>query len=574
MLSTRWGLFTLLLLPSAALAVDIQVPSGGSISTALSSAMSGDRVLVEAGTYTENLVIPSGVQLLGGYDASFADSTRDASLNVTTLDGGSANPAVTATGASSATVIDGFHLIRGGGSPGCLVRFSGGAPVFSGNVIEGSRRIGITGGAYVTNGCAARFEGNTFRDNSTGGSGGVIHALDSPIVVVGNTFDANVAQSSGGAIYLFRSAATCTSNTFRNGLAGDGGGGAVFAQQSDGAVFHSNDFEDNRGSHGGALLLRDSDSLELTDNTFHDNSATRPAIGFGGGAAILFSEVTVTNNRFSGCSASGDGGGFFGLDADVTMTGVDATNPSSSAHFDNCTAGGSGGGLKLVGSVGTGTQIRWSGCVAAFRGGGMELEESDFDLTESLFENCSAYDGGGASFYVPNALYTGVSDFKNITVYGCASSGGDTAGGLLFLGNNNHNFATVGACLITHTMAGASLLGSRLTGISPTQGPQPTIRCSTVYQDPSNPDTVAVVGGRVTTAFGVGLNATRDPLYCDTTSYFLQDCSPDVDAITSENCIHGVAGRENRGVTEQTCSCAPRVSVESMSWGEIKAGYR
>ena len=170
----RWLPIALLALPlPPARAIDRQVPTGGSISATLAAAVSGDRVLVEGGTYLEHVTLKNNVQLRGGYDASFSEGTRDPAVNRTIIDGSGTGPAITSgAGIGSGAIVDGFVLSGGGGSPGAGILVTGGSPVFSHNEISGNPRAGIAGGAYVTSGSTARFDSNVFRNNSSAGSGG------------------------------------------------------------------------------------------------------------------------------------------------------------------------------------------------------------------------------------------------------------------------------------------------------------------------------------------------------------------------------------------------------------------
>ena len=106
------------LFASNVLAADFTVAPGQSISGAIAGASSGDRVLVQAGTYLENVVLADGVQVLGGYDGTFSDANRNPGTNVTTIDGLLAGPAVSADGTvSSSASLDGFVITGGGGTP-------------------------------------------------------------------------------------------------------------------------------------------------------------------------------------------------------------------------------------------------------------------------------------------------------------------------------------------------------------------------------------------------------------------------------------------------------------------------
>ncbi|MCE5324052.1 hypothetical protein LLG46_12155 [bacterium] len=104
--------------------------AAGSIQTVINYASSGDEIWVAAGTYTENLTVPAGIMIFGGFsgDESARDD-RNWKTSVTTITGG----AISVTGSSSAmSAIDGFKFTD------CSSFSFSGNVVFSHNIVPGN----------------------------------------------------------------------------------------------------------------------------------------------------------------------------------------------------------------------------------------------------------------------------------------------------------------------------------------------------------------------------------------------------------------------------------------------------
>jgi nitrous oxidase accessory protein NosD len=564
-----------------ALGADIQVPTGGSISAALAGASVGDRVLVQAGWYTENVVLKNGVQLRGGYDATFDDGTRDPSVHRTAIDGAGLGPAITSgPSVGASTIVDGFVLTGGGGSPGAGVLVIGGSPVFSGNEIAGNRRAGAAGGVYVHSGSSARFENNVIKDNSSQGSGGGMRVEHSSVVLVDNVFRDNVAPIDGGGLYVVASAVDCSGGTFLANRAGATGGGAYF-QHATGSALTGNRFEQGDALYGGGLMVRDDSELTLEDNDFVD---CRASISGGGVGATTFSTLSLTDNRFDGCVAAVTGGGVWGSQCAVDLLGAAASSPTSPAWFVDCAATGSfprgvGGGAALYACTGTVREIRFTGCSADSVGGGFYLFHSQYTIERNVFESCTAPDGGG--IVVHNRLESVQQEcfIRNNTLWGCrgtAASAQLPGGGITLISPTTQvsRVATLAGNIIANVLQGSCLRCRPAAGGS---GSSLIMGCSSLQIGAGNP-AVPIPGtgsDRCVQAFSASsTNRVEDPKFCTDppADYTLQSCSPCVDNNTCTTSL----GKENRGAAPDNteCGCGGLISVDAASWGQIKAMYR
>jgi hypothetical protein len=576
----------LLALASPTLAGDLRVPlDHPTIASAIAAAGAADRVVVQAGTYSENIVLKNGVEVLGGYDASFQDATRDPSVNVTTIDGGGIAAAVTANNSTSATVCDGFRITGGGGSPGCGVLVTGGSPRFANNEITGNRQAGAAGGVYISGGSTATFENNNVHDNSSLGSGGGFHILNSAPVLIANTIEDCVAPNAGGGIYAFNSAVYCSAAVMRANRSGEGGGGAVRIQATpSGARFADCTIDACSSPYGGAILVKDAANVVLSDcditNCSADPFGAAPLQAGGGLAIFPFCSATLTDVRFDQCSATGAGNSFGGAvycqTGSITFDGVDATDPAPSASMTGCSAGFRGGAMYADSSSGVVQGVFIANCSAGDVGGGIHIEESTFTVQENVISGCTANDGGGIS--IRGVFGTSPQSLVlNNTIYRCtALLTGGAGGGILHVGPANKNNARIAGNLISHTLNGACVRCRPVSGTG--TGSKPSINCTTLHVDPSNPTTtvIATGDGSCASAFSSDAsNRTGDPLFCQTPPFQLQSCSPDVNSLAALNCFVAVAGRLDRGaaLTETHCGCGV-FALESVSWGMVKSLYR
>src|SRR5437667_6320305 len=102
--------FVLILLSSPARATVINVPADfPTIQAALNAATSGDQVIVEPGTYVENLVLgpaQNGVSL-----------TSSGGPDITIIDGGRVTSVIRCSDVGAGTRIEGFTIRNGGHDP-------------------------------------------------------------------------------------------------------------------------------------------------------------------------------------------------------------------------------------------------------------------------------------------------------------------------------------------------------------------------------------------------------------------------------------------------------------------------
>lgn len=383
------SLFSIIFSHSIFYASTINVPNDyGTIQLGLNNASPGDTVLVQPGTYYENIFWPetNGIKLI-----SVSDSSN------TIIDGSGVGTVIymnpqTAT-IDTTTLIKGFKITNGG------------------NVDRG-------GGFYIKN-CSPNLVNIFVWKNESTLYGGGIYLEESVCIINNSSIISNVSGTnggSGGGICIINSAPRLfNSNVISNtSMHGGGGlysfGGLEEGQNTelytvlDNVVIQSN--QTNNNSRGGGIYLY------TTRTSLNNLKILKNTAGQGGGIYIedpIFSVITdlIINNN----SADGSGGGVY-------------SNPSSywssTPNFDNC---------KIVYNE-------------AKRGGGMFLNLTTSITNTIIANNTAEVSGGGIQ------LHNGVNNqslFINSTICNNSSKGqGDGIYGLLGSSVSNVNFANNG----------------------------------------------------------------------------------------------------------------------------------
>ena len=268
-------------------------------------------IWVAAGTYTGCITLKAGRKLYGGFAGTeITRWQRNAPSNTTVLDGGGAGSVVTCeSGATSATVIDGFTIRNGSGTflyhqyygAGILCE-STSSPTISNNVITGNTVEGYGGGIYCSSSSPV-ITGNTITNNSaTYGDGGGIYCSQSTATITGNTVSGNTA-SHGAGIYVYSSSGsgpTAAGNIITGNTATTSGGGLSCVSR---AVITNNTIVSNTGGSGGGIYCSSSTTwLKLTNNIVAFNNS---GICNNSGTPALSNNCVYGNTayQYSGLSA-------------------------------------------------------------------------------------------------------------------------------------------------------------------------------------------------------------------------------------------------------------------------------
>ncbi len=253
-------------------AIDVAAMAG------ISSGDSIDAVNIVAGTYFENITLPSNVQLLGGFP--LVGTGRDPAVHITIIDGGGNGSVIEiddeAVGSTlllnrpNATMVDGIRITGGSDSLGGGIRIGAGAePTIRNNHIFGNTAI-LGGAAFVSKGASPRFSQNLVSDNTAErGAGLYIDSVSSPVLsrYESNTFYANNATGEGAGVIETEGANVLIQ---RNIVAFSEGGAGYATTQEVGANISDNLFFQNPGGDSLVLSAQANPVHVIADPSFCD----------------------------------------------------------------------------------------------------------------------------------------------------------------------------------------------------------------------------------------------------------------------------------------------------------------
>jgi len=317
----------------------LNVPADySSIQAGLTAANATDTVLVQPGTYTENIFWPetNGIKLISAGDSSN-----------TIIDGGGVSSVIYMNPQSATidttTLIQGFKITNGG-------NVSKGGGILLYNVSP--KLIGLS-----------IFNNNTTFDWPNRMGGGIYMTNSNPILT-----DVSIENNSswqGGGLALYSSNPTLTNVKINNNYGNSGGseGGGMYVNESS-PILNNVLIKSNSASYGAGIHISYNSNPILTNISVEDNSASNE----GGGITVLSSAINITNALIKGNSAHNAGGMYIASSSSIINNvviqdniaqqggGIQLESNSSQSMTDvtivgNTATGGYGGaGILFYGS--------------------------------------------------------------------------------------------------------------------------------------------------------------------------------------------------------------------------------
>jgi hypothetical protein len=240
------------------------------IQAGIDVSVNGDTVLVQPGTYMENVIIEEHAITL----ASLFLTTRDTSyISSTVIDGDSSGSVIRFDNwLDSSSVLTGFTITHGGAVYGGGGVYTQSSPIISNNVIENNTAT-RGGGIYSTGN--PHIIDNIIRNNHVTVAGGGIVSYGGALIVERNRITDNGSDTYGGGIHIENSQiATIEDNLVLRNTAHYEGGGVIFYTEDMGGNIKGNVIAENEaeehssvGFYGGVYAL--------VNNTICNNSHTQ-----------------------------------------------------------------------------------------------------------------------------------------------------------------------------------------------------------------------------------------------------------------------------------------------------------
>jgi hypothetical protein len=228
------------LLTTISIADIINVPADiDSIQGGINMANEGDTVLVDVGTYYENINFNGKNIVVGSLTLTTGDTSF---ISQTVIDGSQGGSLVTfENGEDSTAVLSGFTITKGGGimfnnsnprvTYTLITNNIGAIRIINSNaqlshVTVKSNRTGIYGG----NGTGIKCENSNPRltdveiSDNRGDNGGGISLVNSNAILMNVTVSGNISHGAGGGIFCSSSSPSLSNVTIKGNTAGQGGG--------------------------------------------------------------------------------------------------------------------------------------------------------------------------------------------------------------------------------------------------------------------------------------------------------------------------------------------------------------
>ncbi len=264
------------------IAKNFNVPSGfATIQEAIDNSSPKDTILVDPGTYKENIIIDNkNITLI----SNFVKTGKAEYIIATIIDGREKGSVITITGDNSLTVIDGFTIRNGKAESGGGILLDKAHPVLKNlSLINNSAKL--KGGAISAFFSEACLENLIIKNNSTtgvGSSGGGVSFMNSKASIINSNITNNKA-SFGGGIYCNNSQLTLIDLNVNSNEAQTKGGGLYFLNCDDQNLLRMK-IKKNKVLHekgtGGGLCFESSNFIMAFCDISYNSSANAAGLFF------------------------------------------------------------------------------------------------------------------------------------------------------------------------------------------------------------------------------------------------------------------------------------------------------
>ncbi|UCC79368.1 MAG: right-handed parallel beta-helix repeat-containing protein [Candidatus Zixiibacteriota bacterium] len=275
----------------------------------------GDTVLVQPGTYYENVNFNGRNIVLG----SLFLTTGDTSYIALTMIDGSLSPTTDGhihfgNGEDNSARVTGFTIQNPSASSASNIYCEGSRPTINYNVIRNAVIIAPGGGICCKNSASPIISYNVIIDNVTNdidlGGGGIFCWRFSDPVIIGNIISGNISTYGGGIHCFMQSNPTILNNKISENSAWFGGG--ILCVSCD-VIIQNNEIINNTSQYyGGGIYCGGPTEVIISNNVIARNVASNSeGRSKGGGIYCQAIDPVICNNNIYGNFADSVGGGIF-----------------------------------------------------------------------------------------------------------------------------------------------------------------------------------------------------------------------------------------------------------------------
>ncbi len=191
------------------------------IQQGMNAAVNGDTVLVQPGTYVENINFNGHNIVLGSL---FLTTGNTLYILSTLIDGGNLDRVITIRNGIAPTVV-GFSILGGYASHGAGIYISASNPIIANNHIVGNQAIAFGGAVHCDSNSSATFIKNKISGNWADWGGGGLYIEDcSPVLTQNNVIGNSTVAFGGGILCSYNANPLIINNIFSGNTASFGGG--------------------------------------------------------------------------------------------------------------------------------------------------------------------------------------------------------------------------------------------------------------------------------------------------------------------------------------------------------------
>ncbi len=282
------------------------------IQAALNAAQSGDTVLVQPGTYYENIIWPdeNGIKLISAGDSANTIINGSGFSNVIKIN----------TKIDSFTIIQGFKLTNGNlvhNGGGILINNS--SPIIQNCWITGNKAV-VGGGIYITSTDSfyTQLKETRIESNSTTSSGAGISVYGNESLLINySIIKGNTSYSAGGGIEYIGNNLRIFNTIIDSNISLNTTGGGISLEQ--GTLYLSNDIlknnisNDDNGAGGGLYSGRTTNTI-INNCKLINNFAL-----FDGGGIFASGNIDLKNSLLLNNSADNFGGGLYSDNVKINL---------------------------------------------------------------------------------------------------------------------------------------------------------------------------------------------------------------------------------------------------------------
>ncbi len=357
------------------------------IQEAIDGAAAGSVIIIEPGTYYENIDFK-------GKELTLKSTNPDdyAIVESTIIDGGGKGSTVSIrNGEGQGATLLGLHITGGSGGRESF-DFDENGTLTNANEYLGGGILIMNGSAPTITQCIIRENHSTEAETGEGAGGGITIVANSSATISANLIDSNESDVGGGIVVAYNSSAVVRDNTISNNRSpstgnADNFSGGVFVIYNSTATVENNTITANTSPYnvGGVMVMFNS-VVTVKGNTITLNSGQSASCGvFVAGE----SDATIENNRINNNESAEMCGGVIVSEA--------STATVRNNNIDDNKAEISGGVIVIDNSNVTIDKNTIRSNLATSVGGGiLVFDKATATVTNNILENNQAKETGGA----------------------------------------------------------------------------------------------------------------------------------------------------------------------------------